>query len=103
VGAYVALMVVHLHFPDAHSLKARRKELSSVKALLHQRYGVSAAEVDVQDTWQRATLALALTGGSPARLQAAADRVVRFLDERFPQGVRVDRMLTSFEDLGVVG
>ena len=41
VGAYVALMVVHLHFPDAHSLKGKRKELSSVKAQLHGRLGLA--------------------------------------------------------------
>jgi uncharacterized protein len=103
MGAYVALMVVHLHFPDAGSLKSKRKDLSSVKELLHRRYGVSVAEVEGQDTWQRTDLALALTGSSPSRLQASVDRVLRFLDERFPQGVRVETFVRSFEDLGVVG
>lgn len=103
VGAYVALMVVHLHFPDAHSLKGKRKDLVSVKEVLRRRYGVSVAEVSGQDTWQRAELALALTGGSATHVQEGVDRVLRFLDERFPQGVRVDRLLTSYEDLGVVG
>ena len=32
--AYVALLLIHLHFPDAASLKEKRKELSSVKAQL---------------------------------------------------------------------
>jgi hypothetical protein len=29
VDAYVALLLVHLHFPDAGSLKAKRKDLAS--------------------------------------------------------------------------
>ena len=48
MAAYVALLVIHLHFPDAGSLKAKRKELASVKALLHQRHGLTVAEVDHQ-------------------------------------------------------
>ena len=37
--AYVALLLVHLHFPEAGSLKAKRKDLASVKAQLHGRMG----------------------------------------------------------------
>ena len=98
--AYVALLLVHLHFPEAGSLKSKRKELSSVKAQLHGRYGVTVAEVDGQDTWQRATLAAALTGGSASLLDHAVYRVERFLLERFPESVRVERTLASFDEIG---
>jgi hypothetical protein len=99
MGAYVALLLVDLHFPQAGSLKAKRSELQSVKAHLHGRHGLTVAEVAHQDTWQRSTLAGALTGGSAGALEASADRVVRWLEERFPEGVRVRRRLASFEDL----
>jgi uncharacterized protein len=101
--AYVALLLIHLHFPDAGSLKARRKELSSVKAQLHTRLGVAVSEVDGQDTWQRATIAGALTSGSLRELARASDHVEEWLLDRFPQGVRVQRTLTSFEDAGGIG
>ena len=97
--AYVALLLVHLHFPDAGSLKAKRKDLSSVKAQLHRRMGVTVAEVDHHDLWQRATLAVALTGGSIATLDSAADRVERFLLERFPEACRVERTVRSFDEV----
>ena len=74
MSAYVALLLVHLHFPDAGSLKAKRAELQSVKAQLHGRHGLTVAEVDHQDVWQRSTLAAALTGGSAGQLEAAVDR-----------------------------
>jgi uncharacterized protein YlxP (DUF503 family) len=96
-------MLIHLHFPDSASLKGKRKDLMSVKAQLHGRYGVTVAEVDGQDTWQRSTLAAALTAGSLARLDAAVDRVERYLLDRFPETVRVERTLTSFEDAGGLG
>jgi len=97
---YVAVLVIHLHFPDAHSLKAKRAELNRVKAHLRQRHGASVAEVDHQDTWQRSTLAAALVSGSLAMLDGRCDRVERFLDERFPQGVRVEKVLASYHDVG---
>jgi uncharacterized protein len=97
--AYVALLLVHLHFPQAGSLKAKRKDLASVKAQLHGRMGITVAEVGHQDRWQRATLAAALTGGSLNHVEGASDRVERFLLERFPESCRVERMVRSFEDV----
>jgi uncharacterized protein len=96
--AFVVLMRVHLHFPDVASLKGKRAELNRVKAHL-QRCGATVAEVAHQDTWQRSTLAVAITGGSPGRCDEAADNVCRMLDGRFPQGVRVERRLASWNDL----
>jgi hypothetical protein len=99
MGAYAALLLVHLHLPDAGSLKAKRAELQSVKAQLHGRHGLTVAEVAHQDAWQRSTLAAALTGGSARTLEAAVDRVVRWLEARFAEQVRVERRLVSLEDL----
>ena len=97
--AYVALLLVHLHFPEAGSLKAKRKDLASVKAQLQGRMGVAVAEVGHQDLWQRATLAAALTGGSLNVLEHAADRVERFLLQRFPETCRIERTLASFDEI----
>jgi uncharacterized protein len=101
--AFVVLMRVHLFFPEAGSLKAKRAELNSVKARLRDGFGASVAEVAHQDTWQRSTLAVAVAGGSPARCDEAADVVCRMLDARFPQGVRVERQLASWSDLEGIG
>ena len=97
--SYVVLLQVHLFFPESGSLKAKRAELNRVKAHLRNRHGASVAEVDHQDTWQRSTLAVALSGGSEGRCVEAADNVVRYLDSRFPQGVRVERRVASWNDL----
>jgi uncharacterized protein len=97
--AFVVLMRVHLHFPDVESLKGKRAELNRIKAHLRERCGASVAEVAHQDTWQRSTLAVAVTGGSPGRCDEAADGIVRLLDARFPQGVRVERRVASWNDL----
>jgi len=98
-SGFVAVLVIDLHFPDAGSLKSKRKELSSIKAQLHGRLGAAVAEVDHQDLWQRARLTAALTGGSLAVLAATADNVERWLDARWPEHVSVQRIVASVEDL----
>jgi uncharacterized protein YlxP (DUF503 family) len=98
-SGYVAVLVIDLHFPEAGSLKSKRKELASIKAQLHGRLGVAVSETDHQDLWQRARLTAALTGGSLATLAAAADKVERWLGARCPDGVRVQRVMVSVGDL----
>lgn len=98
--AFVAVLRVHLFFPESGSLKAKRAELNRVKALLRDRLGATVAEVGYQDTWQRSTLAVALAAGSAYGAEASADAVCRALDARFPQGVRVERRVASWSDLG---
>jgi uncharacterized protein YlxP (DUF503 family) len=98
-SGFVAVLVIDLHFPDAESLKGKRKDLASVKAQLHTRLGAAVSEIDHQDSWQRATLAAALTSGSLQTLSTHADKVERWLESRFPDGVTVRRILTSIEDL----
>ena len=96
---FVAVLVIELHFPEAGSLKSKRKDLSSVKAQLNTRFGVAVSETDHQDLWQRATLTAALTGGQLSKLMAAVDNVERWLLARFPDGASVERIVASLEDL----
>jgi hypothetical protein len=98
-AGFVAVLVIDLHFPEAGSLKAKRKDLASIKAQLHGRLGAAVAETDHHDLWQRSTITAALTGRSASVLQNAVDNVERFLLARCPDGVRVDRVLVSVEEL----
>jgi hypothetical protein len=87
---YVAVMVIELHFPLAGSLKAKRKELSSIKTQLHGRLGAAVAETGHQDLWQRGSLHV---------LSAAADELERWVLARCPEGAHVERLVASVEDL----
>ena len=77
MAGYIAVLVIHLHFPAAGSLKGKRKELAPVKAHLRGRLGVSVAEVEHQDIWQRATLTAAVAGRSLQGLRETTDGVER--------------------------
>jgi uncharacterized protein len=96
---FVAVLVIDLHFPDAGSLKAKRKELSSIKAQLQTRMHVAVTETAHQDLWQRATLTAALTAGTVRQLDTAADEVERWVLARCPDGASVQRLVASVEDL----
>lgn len=98
-SGFVAVLVIELHFPDAGSLKAKRKELSSIKAQLRGRLGAAVAEVAFQDLWQRARLTAALSASSMTSLLAAVDNLERWLEARWPERVHIERLLASVEDL----
>ena len=56
---FVAILSAELHFPDAGSLKGKRKYVLSAKAQLANRFGASVAEVDHHELWQRCALTAA--------------------------------------------
>ena len=62
-NAFVAVLLIHLHFPEVDNLKAKRSELAPVKAHL-DKLGGAVAEVDHQDLWQRAALAIVTVASS---------------------------------------
>ncbi len=102
-SGFVAVLVIHLHFPDAESLKDKRKELSSIKSQLHGRLGAAVSEVDHHDLWQRTTLTAAITGRTPSAVAVQAENVERWLESRCPERLRVERVLVSVEELQDVG
>lgn len=101
-SGFVAVLVIDLHFPDAASLKGKRKELSSIKAVLRGRLGAAVSEIDHHDLWQRATLLAALSGGSLGTLREASEKLERWLESRVPDGVRVERIIASVDELADV-
>ena len=97
--SFVCLIEIHLHFPDNHSLKGKRKEVSSLKAHLQQRFGASVSETDHHDLWQRATLTAALVGRDSGTVTIAGDKLERYVLAQHPQGVRFERGCLSAEEV----
>ena len=76
-SGWIGILSVELHFPEAHSLKEKRMIVRSAKEQLRNRFGVSVAEVDHHEVWQRARLTLSLVAreaGEAERLLANAER-----------------------------
>ena len=80
-GARVVLGTVELHLPDVGSLKGKRHALKGLKQKLRQRFEISVAEVDHQDVWQRATLALACVSGDSRHANEVISKAMDFLED----------------------
>ena len=80
VGGYVGILSVELHFPEAGSLKGKRKYVKSAKAQLQNRFGASVAEVDHHDLWQRSRLLLSCAARERRDAVALLDEAERWLN-----------------------
>ena len=96
-AGWVGILSVELHFPGNHSLKGKRKELLSVKAQLHRRFGASVAEVDHHDVWQRARLTLSCVAREQREAIALLDGAERYLTGQGFELVRAERELVTLE------
>lgn len=90
-SGYVGILTVELHFPEAGSLKGKRRHVQSAKAQLHERFGASVAEVDHHDLWQRAALTVSCVGREHRELGELLDAVERYLASREWELLRVER------------
>jgi uncharacterized protein YlxP (DUF503 family) len=72
---------VELHLPDVGSLKGKRHALKGLKEKLRRRFELSVAEVDHQDLWQRATLALAYVSGDSRHANEVISKAVDFIED----------------------
>ena len=78
--ARVALGTVELHLPDVASLKDKRHVLKGLKERVRARFEVSVAEVDHQDTWQRATLAVAYVSADARHANEVVSKAMDFIE-----------------------
>ena len=72
-------MQVDLRLPESHSLKEKRAVIRPILDGARNRFHVAAAEVAVQDKWQRAVLGFAAVGGSASHVEEVLDAVERFV------------------------
>ena len=97
-AGYVGILSVELHFPQSGSLKAKRKELLSVKAQLQRRFGASVAEVDHHELWQRARLTLSCVARGHREAEQLLDSAERYLSgQPFEVGLREREVVTLDE------
>jgi len=72
----VGLCTVELHFPDAQSLKSKRKILVSLKTRLRNRFNISVAEIDEGNLWQKTILGIASVANETARVNQTLDHIL---------------------------
>ena len=80
-AARVALGTVELHLPDVDSLKGKRHVLKGLKERVRARFECSVAEVDHQDSWQRATLAVAYVSADARHANEVVSKAMDFIED----------------------
>ena len=95
---YVGILAVELHFPEAGSLKGKRKYVKSAKAQLQNRFGASVAEVEHHELWQRAGLTLACVARELGETERLLDEAERYLHSQEFDVAAVRRSVVSLDD-----
>ncbi len=72
----VGVCILVLEIPGSHSLKDKRRVVKSIVARLRNQFNVSVAEVDANDAWQSAVLAIACVSNDAAYVHGLLSRVI---------------------------
>ena len=77
----VALCNLTLRLPENGSLKGKRQVVKSIQQRLHNRFNVSVAEVEHNDAWQLAGLAICAVANSDAHASEVVANAVAYIEE----------------------
>lgn len=80
---FVGVARVTLQIPDSGSLKSKRQILRRVTDRVKARFNVSVAEVDDNDLWQKATLALAVVGNDQRHVNEQLDKILHHVEDMY--------------------
>ncbi len=75
----VALCRFDLRIPGVGSLKEKRHVVKSLTSSLRNRFNVAVAEVDHQDLWQRAAIAVSSVAGEGYHLKKVMHQVEKHI------------------------
>ena len=70
---------VKLRLPENHSLKGKRSIVRTIKARIRNKFNVSAAEIDDQDSWQIASLGIACVSNDDRHADEVMASVIAFI------------------------
>ncbi len=79
---HAAALRIELRLRDVRSLKAKRSVLRPVVEGMRRMASLSVAEVGRHDSWQRASLGVAVVAPDAAQLERLLESVRRYLDEQ---------------------
>ncbi len=86
----VGVCKVKLQIPENQSLKGKRRVIASMCQRIRNRFGVSVAEVDDNDSWQMATLGVACVSSSVRHADEIMDNVIAYIENSREDVVVVD-------------
>lgn len=88
----VALASLTLRLPENGSLKGKRQVLKSIQQRLHNKFNVSVAEVEHNDLWQIAGIAICTVANDAQHAREVVESAVEYIEE-----LRLDVEITDEE------
>ena len=76
----LGVLKLTLFIPQVNSLKSKRKIVKGLKDKICHKFNVSVAEIEGQDKWQRAVLAVAAVNSSQKLLNSMLSQVVNLAE-----------------------
>ena len=80
----VATCIVTLQLGKVTSLKEKRSIVKPILTRLSKQFNVAVAEIDHQDVWQTAVIALVTVGNNGAHLHRQLEKSVAWLEQFRP-------------------
>jgi len=76
----VGLLLLDCYMPESQSLKDKRRIITSLSERLRRQFNIAIAEVEYQDQWQRARLAIVLVNTNWRMLQSSMSKLTEYVD-----------------------
>jgi uncharacterized protein YlxP (DUF503 family) len=89
----LATLTIHLHIPTCSSLKEKRGRIKPLIARLRREFNVSAAEMDLQDSWQEAVIGCAMIGNDHVHLEQSLQSVAKWVHANWQDGQVIDEKI----------
>jgi len=90
----IGLLEIELFSEQFHSLKDKRRLLSSLKERLKNKFNVAVAESDHQDLWQQAQLSVVTLGPGRAVLESTFQQIEEFIFLNY--AVQISKMKVQY-------
>ncbi len=72
----IGFLSLEIYIPYSHSLKEKRKRLSSLKNRLKNRYNVAFAELDYHQKWQRTKIGMVTLNNQKRLIDSLFSKII---------------------------
>lgn len=77
IGACTLKLIIY----DSNSLKDKRQIIRSIIDRIKSKFNVSIAEIELNDSWQRAVIGFACVSNSTNHANQIVSNVIKYIDE----------------------
>jgi len=88
----IGICTIELELPTVHSLKEKRRIIQSLMRRVRNDFNVSVGEVDHQEAWQSAVLAMACVSTDASYAHGLLTKIVQRIEQ-----IRLDVILSDFQ------